>query len=255
MEYSLFATQNTIEEMGSALLIDLNYLTKFVVLIGFLKCCKEYHIKITDYVSNVITYQHKDIRFVDIINHKSGLEYTSNHNILHKQFLNSSNLHRFSTSLKKNMEAMGNYYYNNYGYNILTYTIYSLTGLQIDEYLETNLLSKIDYTWDKIKNIPIAGYGLQIYKKDIRQFLFNIRDEMHLYNFNFYYDKFKLPIKNFKETALFFGHSGKTGSYFYYSKKIDCLYVYIQSMGYYNLTETNYKDILLKKLYYLNDTI
>jgi len=255
MEYTLFASHNTIEEIGLASLIDLNYITKFVVLVGFLKCCKEYHIKITDYVSNVITYQHKDIRFVDIINHKSGLEYTSNHNILHKQFLNSSNLHRFSTSLKKNIEAMGNYYYNNYSYNILTYTIYSLTGLQINEYLETNLLSRIDYKWDKIKNIPIAGYGLHINKKDMRSFLFNIRDEIQLHNFNFYYDKFKLPFNNFKENALFIGHSGKSGSYFYYSKKLDFLYVYIQSMGYYNLTETDYKDILSKKIKYLNNTI
>ena len=71
---------------------------------------------------------------------------------------------------------------------------------------------------------------------------------MHNHNFNFYYDKFQLPINNFKQTVLFFGHSGKSGSYFYYSKKIDCLYVYIQSFGYNELTETNYKDLLLKKI-------
>lgn len=189
--------------------VDLGSLTKFIVLQGFLNCIKDYSIKPTDYVYNIINYQHKDIKYIDIINHTSGLEYEKTQDI--SKFYNSKNINNFSMNLDRKKELIGNYNYNNYSYNILSYTIYYITGKHIDEYLEETILKDIDYDWYKINKIPIAGFGLYIYNKDMDKFLLQLKDYIIINNYCL--DTFRF------NDNLYVGDST-----FYYCRNTNCFY-------------------------------
>ena len=228
MDYLLYNKNNIYEEITNDVngFIDIKSLTKFIVLIGFLDCAKKYGVKLTHNISSIINYQHKSIRFIDIINHTSGLEYQ-------KKITNSRNIYNFSLGLAHYSNIMGNYNYNQYSYNILSYTVYNLSGKHIDEYLNEFLLNDIKYEWTKYNNIPIAGYGLHIHTNSMKKLFTKIANEMEAYNFSYYYDKFRMAYK--EESHLFIGHHN-----FYYCKSLKSFLVYFG--------KENFKEVLIKML-------
>lgn len=247
--YQLFSKDSFIKEINDRNeYINLDGVTKFIVLLGFLDCIKKYNIKVTDYIYLVLNYKEKDITFIDIINHTSGLEYQWDLIInkkkyqsnLQKKFYNSTNINNFCLNLKRKKEYIDNYNYNNISYNILSYTIYVLTGKNIEEYLKESILKNILYKWNKINGIHIAGFGLYIHSKDMKTFLLNLTN--YIYIDDYYYDKITL-CNNF-ENNIFIGHSDKN-SYLYYCKKINCLYAIF---NYKNNLIINYKNLLLKNI-------
>jgi hypothetical protein len=203
MSYQLYFKNEYIsEENSNNEYIDLEPITKLVVLTGFCNCLITNNMKITNLICNIINYQHKDLKFIDIINHTSGLEYEwsivrNKKNVasdLRKRFLKANNIYDFSLSLKKKEGIFGNYNYNNYTYNILAYTVYFLTGKNICYYLEENVLLDIDYKWDKINGIPIAGFGLHIHSYHMKKFLINLKN--YMFNNSYYSDTISIPIKS-----------------------------------------------------------
>ena len=249
MSYQLFYKNEYIsEENAKNEYIDLKYITKLIVLAGFCNCLRTNNMKITNLICNIINYEHKDLKFIDIINHTSGLEYEwsivrNNRNVasdLRKRFMKASNIYDFSLSLKKKKNIFGNYNYNNYTYNILAYTVYFLTGKNICQYLEENILLDIDYKWDKINGIPIASFGLYIHSHHMKKFLLNLKDNM--FNNSYYSDTISISINsiNYK----FIGKSTKDGSYYYYCYKLDCFFAVFN----YDIDKNDYIYMLIKKI-------
>ena len=93
---SLFLHNETyIEEKTKYDYVYLASITKFVVMLGFLHCIRNHHLRVTSKVKKVFPEFEHDYTFQDIINHRTALANDWLGSQLNKKYSKSNNIYEF----------------------------------------------------------------------------------------------------------------------------------------------------------------
>ena len=250
--------------MNKSTFIPIQSITKFFVglAIGILYTDKL--IQLEDPVNKYLNkFPHPHITILNLLTHTSGLEYDYSTKINGHWVLTETakkfedwniSFDDFVYGLKK-IDRRGIYHYNNFTANILTLIIRTITGLDVDQYLDEKFFRLIGfkYTWLKKNGICFGPYGLStdannlllIGKVLIDNGMHNGKriissKYLHLQRLN-YINSHGLFSENISGLN---GHTGADGQYFFYNKKHRIIIIRLVEIGDNKLYPNFIPDIL-----------
>lgn len=147
---------------------DLKSITKLFFIFVLLDLNINLHAKVVDFIPS---YQYKNIKLIDILNHTSGLENTwmvnGKSSALQQRYYSSHDIYSFALKLRQIPEQIGKYNYNNYSYNILALIVYEKTGKTWEKHLKNIFGSEAQFKTYKQYGLPYVAHSLFIRKDDI----------------------------------------------------------------------------------------
>jgi len=219
-------------------LIHVQSITKFFVSLAIGILYTHNLIKIEDPVKKYLPkFPHDDITILNILTHTSGIEHEYSTKI-NKKWVLTQTAERFENMSidfddfiydLKRVNPIGQYHYNNFTPNILTLVIQTLTGMDIDQYLDQKMFRYMNfkYKWLKKKNKCFAAYGLftdsdsliEIGKMIINNGIYNDKYIISKRYLNMMQTKYIYDNGLFSEIVHgLTGHRGADGQYFFYNK-------------------------------------